>query len=72
MGCSQAGGKKAAEPFIMQLDVEVAAPVIVIPRRTDSEDHMRVHLGALNLVNEVSRALPAAGADGKVSRHAGT
>ena len=48
----------------MQLDVEVAAPVIVIPRRTDSHDHMRVHLGALNLSNTVSQAL--SGSDGKV------
>ena len=48
----------------MQLDVDVAAPVIVLPRRTDSNDHMRVHLGALNLSNTVSQALP--GPDGKV------
>ena len=48
----------------MQLDVDVAAPVIVLPRRTDSTDHMRVHLGALNLSNTVSQALP--GPDGEV------
>ena len=64
---AQAPKQKEAEPFVMQLDVEVAAPVIVIPRSTDSTDHMRVHLGALALSNECSWGLSESHPQGEVS-----
>ena len=51
------GSKGQGEPFVMQLDVEVAAPTFVLPRCTDSSDHMRVNLGSLSLSNAVSWAL---------------
>ena len=41
----------------MQLDVEVEAPTIVVPRCTDSSDHMRANLGSLSLSNAVTWAL---------------
>ena len=53
----QGGKGRQAPPFVMQLDVEVEAPTFVLPRCTDSSDHMRVNLGSLGLSNAVSWAL---------------
>ncbi len=46
-------GKPKGAPFVLQMDVKLAAPVITMPRNTDSSDSMQVDLGSLQLTNTV-------------------
>ena len=45
--------KPKGPPFVLQMDVKLAAPVITMPRSTDSSDSMQVDLGSLHLTNTV-------------------
>ena len=49
----QPSGKPKNAPFLLQMDVKLAAPVITMPRTTDSSDSMQVDLGSLHLTNTV-------------------
>ena len=49
----QQASKPKGPPFVLQMDVKLAAPVITMPRSTDSSDSMQVDLGSLHLTNNV-------------------
>lgn len=49
----QQTSKPKGPPFVLQMDVKLAAPVITMPRSTDSSDSMQVDLGSLHLTNNV-------------------
>ena len=49
----QVDGGKAA-PFILQLDLQMDAPVITMPRFSDSQDNVKVDLGAVRMSNAVA------------------
>lgn len=45
---------KSAVPFILQLDLHMDAPVITMPRFSDSNDNVKVDLGAVRMSNAVA------------------
>ena len=47
------GSQKGAPPFVLQLDLQMDAPVIMMPRFSDSSDNVKVDLGAVHLSNSV-------------------
>ncbi|KAK9827173.1 hypothetical protein WJX74_009221 [Apatococcus lobatus] len=49
----QQTSKPKGPPFVLQMDVKLAAPVITMPRSTDSSDSMQIDLGSLHLTNTV-------------------
>ena len=46
---------KDAQPFIMQMDLSMDAPLIMIPRSSTSDDGLKLDLGTLSLSNRVYR-----------------
>ncbi len=40
-------------PFLLLLDLSMEAPVITMPRHSDSEDNIEVNLGSLQLSNVI-------------------
>lgn len=49
----------AAAPFLILLDISMEAPVIILPRNSDSSDSLEVDLGKLTLANRVLCLGPA-------------
>ncbi len=49
----QKASSSKGTPFVLQMDIKLAAPVITMPRSTDSSDSMQVDLGSLHLTNTV-------------------
>ena len=48
------GGKKEGVGMILMLDIDMEAPVITMPRGSDSKDTIVVDLGSLHLGNRVT------------------
>ena len=44
----------SAVGFLLLLDVEADAPVITMPRSSDSQDFLEVDLGTLKLTNHIA------------------
>jgi hypothetical protein len=44
----------AAKPLVVLLDVQLDAPVLVLPQHSGSEEHVEVDLGTLTLSNRVA------------------
>ena len=40
-------------PFVLQLDLQMDAPVIAMPRYSDSKDNGKVDLGAVHMSNQI-------------------
>ena len=53
LGVLQAPSKTAA-PFVLNLDLHMDAPIITMPRQSDSSDNVKVDLGSVKLGNAVS------------------
>ena len=65
--CRQAGaGKGKSVGTLLLLDVEMEAPVITMPRCSDSRDALEVDLGHLQLRNALSWRGGAGAGDKKV------
>lgn len=50
---TQAPPQGAPPPFVLLLDLSMEAPVITVPRTSDSEDNLEINLGSLQLSNVV-------------------
>ena len=55
--------------FLLLLDVEMDAPVITMPRSSDSQDFLEVDLGELKITNRINWLFGTSPKDKKVSHH---
>ena len=62
----QAGAKDAA-PFVLHMDLQMDAPVITMPRFSDSNDNVKVDLGAVHLSNSIAWQAGSSISDPKAS-----
>ena len=57
----------AGQPLVLQLDVDMEAPVITMPRSSNSGDAIKLDLGSLHLANTVAWVASATSQDKNVS-----